>query len=88
MFTNSLYYLLPQSMMNITIISYDCQVGAIILTPTRELALQIDEVLEKFLANMSDDERFSHLVLVGGNNPGKDIEAIVETGFVHAPLRM
>ena len=39
------------------------EIGALIISPTRELASQIDEVLTKFLENMP---QFSHLVLIGG----------------------
>ena len=47
------------------------QVGAFIITPTRELARQIDEVLSTFLTNIP---QFTHMLLVGGNNPAADIE--------------
>ena len=39
------------------------EIGALIISPTRELASQIDEVLAKFLRN---SPQFSHSVLIGG----------------------
>lgn len=53
------------------------QVGALIITPTRELALQISEVLEIFLKNFS---QFRQILLIGGNNPIEDVERFKEHG--------
>ena len=39
------------------------EIGALIISPTRELASQIDEVLTKFLRNLP---QFSHLQMIGG----------------------
>ncbi|XP_063067455.1 ATP-dependent RNA helicase DDX55 [Engraulis encrasicolus] len=53
------------------------QVGALIITPTRELALQISEVMERFL------QRYPHLrqiLLIGGNNPIEDVEKFTSQG--------
>ena len=54
------------------------QIGAVIVTPTRELALQIDEVLSQFLSHLPD---FSHMLLIGGNNPMLDVEKMQEHGY-------
>ena len=53
------------------------QTGAIIVTPTRELALQIDEVLGSFLEELP---QFTKLLLIGGVNPLTDIKRIQEQG--------
>lgn len=39
------------------------EIGALIISPTRELASQIDEVLTKFLINLP---QFTHLQMIGG----------------------
>lgn len=39
------------------------EVGALILSPTRELATQIEEVLKEFLKRLP---QFTHLLLIGG----------------------
>nr|XP_056715414.1 ATP-dependent RNA helicase DDX55 [Euleptes europaea] len=53
------------------------QVGAIIITPTRELAMQIDEVISHFTTHFP---QFSQCLLIGGNNPMEDIEKFKERG--------
>ncbi|XP_071849392.1 ATP-dependent RNA helicase DDX55-like [Apostichopus japonicus] len=49
------------------------EVGALIITPTRELAIQIFGVLSSFLKNLP---QFSKALLIGGDNPMKDIETL------------
>ncbi|XP_025914514.1 ATP-dependent RNA helicase DDX55 [Apteryx mantelli] len=53
------------------------QVGAIIITPTRELAIQIDEVLSHFTKHFPN---FSQILLIGGRNPMEDVEKFKEHG--------
>ncbi|XP_061173659.1 ATP-dependent RNA helicase DDX55-like [Saccostrea echinata] len=53
------------------------EVGAIIITPTRELAIQINEVLSHFLKHISD---LTSLLLIGGENPIKDAEKFKANG--------
>ncbi|XP_054075596.1 ATP-dependent RNA helicase DDX55 isoform X3 [Rissa tridactyla] len=53
------------------------QVGAIIITPTRELAIQIDEVLSHFTKHFP---KFSQILLIGGRNPMEDVEKFKERG--------
>ncbi|XP_062445954.1 ATP-dependent RNA helicase DDX55 isoform X2 [Rhea pennata] len=53
------------------------QVGAIIITPTRELAIQIDEVLSHFTKHFPE---FSQILLIGGRNPMEDVEKFKEHG--------
>nr|XP_026651939.1 ATP-dependent RNA helicase DDX55 isoform X1 [Zonotrichia albicollis] len=53
------------------------QVGAIIITPTRELAIQIDEVLSHFTKHFP---MFSQILLIGGRNPMEDVEKFKEQG--------
>ncbi|CAL9682370.1 unnamed protein product [Knipowitschia caucasica] len=53
------------------------QVGALVITPTRELALQISEVLETFLKRFS---QFTQILLIGGTNPIEDIEKFKAQG--------
>ncbi|KAM6317972.1 ATP-dependent RNA helicase DDX55 isoform 1-T2 [Podargus strigoides] len=53
------------------------QVGAIVITPTRELAIQIDEVLSYFTKHFP---RFSQILLIGGRNPMEDVEKFKEHG--------
>ncbi|XP_073169499.1 ATP-dependent RNA helicase DDX55 isoform X3 [Lepidochelys kempii] len=53
------------------------QVGAIVITPTRELAVQIDEVLLHFTKHFP---QFSQILLIGGRNPIEDIEKFKEHG--------
>ncbi|XP_013889847.1 ATP-dependent RNA helicase DDX55 [Austrofundulus limnaeus] len=53
------------------------QVGALVLTPTRELAFQISEVVEKFLRNFP---QFTQILLIGGSNPVEDVEKFKDQG--------
>jgi len=53
------------------------EVGAIVITPTRELAIQIDEVLSHFLKYVP---QLTHTLSIGGNNPMLDIQKFKETG--------
>ncbi|XP_061459439.1 ATP-dependent RNA helicase DDX55 isoform X2 [Rhineura floridana] len=53
------------------------QVGAIVITPTRELAVQIDEVISYFTKYFP---QFSQCLLIGGNNPMEDVERFKEQG--------
>lgn len=54
------------------------EIGALIVSPTRELASQIDEVLTKFLKHLP---QFSHLVLIGGAHTiAQDIKEYSEKG--------
>ncbi|XP_064653253.1 ATP-dependent RNA helicase DDX55-like isoform X3 [Lineus longissimus] len=54
-----------------------CDIGAIIIAPTRELANQIDEVLTNFLINVPE---FTKLLFIGGNSPQSDIDAFKSKG--------
>jgi len=54
-----------------------CEVGAIIITPTRELALQIYEVVCEFLKFTPN---LTSALLVGGTNPALDITRLKEQG--------
>ncbi|KAL7848141.1 hypothetical protein AOLI_G00228590 [Acnodon oligacanthus] len=47
------------------------QVGALIITPTRELAVQISEVMGQFLEEFP---QYRQILLIGGNNPIEDVE--------------
>ncbi|XP_004635928.1 ATP-dependent RNA helicase DDX55 [Octodon degus] len=53
------------------------QVGAIIITPTRELAIQIDEVLTHFTKPFP---QLSQILWIGGRNPGEDVERFKQQG--------
>ncbi|XP_070485356.1 ATP-dependent RNA helicase DDX55 isoform X2 [Equus przewalskii] len=53
------------------------QVGAIIITPTRELAIQIDEVLSHFTKPFP---QFSQILWIGGRKPGEDVARFKEQG--------
>lgn len=53
------------------------EVGAIILTPTRELATQIDEVISHFLKFCT---QVSSLLLIGGSKPQQDIAHFLNNG--------
>ncbi|CDQ79101.1 unnamed protein product [Oncorhynchus mykiss] len=53
------------------------QVGALIVTPTRELALQISEVMGQFLQKFP---QFRQILLIGGSNPIEDVEKFKEQG--------
>ncbi|XP_021554182.1 ATP-dependent RNA helicase DDX55 isoform X3 [Neomonachus schauinslandi] len=54
------------------------QVGAIIITPTRELAIQIDEVLAHFTKPFP---QFTQILWIGGRNPGEDVARFKEQGI-------
>uniref|UniRef100_A0A667YG16 ATP-dependent RNA helicase n=1 Tax=Myripristis murdjan TaxID=586833 RepID=A0A667YG16_9TELE len=53
------------------------QVGALVITPTRELALQISEVMDHFIHKFP---QFSQILLIGGSNPIEDVEKFKEQG--------
>ncbi|XP_038655398.1 ATP-dependent RNA helicase DDX55 [Scyliorhinus canicula] len=53
------------------------QVGALIITPTRELAIQIDEVLSLFTVHFP---QFSQILFIGGSNPIEDVEKFQKQG--------
>ncbi|XP_031731097.1 ATP-dependent RNA helicase DDX55 [Anarrhichthys ocellatus] len=53
------------------------QVGALVITPTRELALQISEVMETFLQKFP---QFTQILLIGGTNPIDDVEKFKDKG--------
>ncbi|XP_070560823.1 ATP-dependent RNA helicase DDX55-like [Ptychodera flava] len=53
------------------------EIGAIIITPTRELAIQIDEVLQHFIERLPE---FKKLLLIGGSNPILDVNKFLEDG--------
>ncbi|KAK3521843.1 hypothetical protein QTP70_018575 [Hemibagrus guttatus] len=53
------------------------QVGALIITPTRELAIQISEVVGKFLEEFP---QFRKILLIGGSNPIEDVEKFKANG--------
>nr|XP_023664088.1 ATP-dependent RNA helicase DDX55 isoform X1 [Paramormyrops kingsleyae] len=53
------------------------QVGALIVTPTRELAIQISEVVGGFLRRFP---QFSQILLIGGSNPAEDVEKLKTHG--------
>ena len=53
------------------------QIGALILSPTRELASQISEVLSEFLGRIPS---LSQLLLIGGSNINADMEKFQEEG--------
>ncbi|KTG04649.1 hypothetical protein cypCar_00020482 [Cyprinus carpio] len=54
------------------------QVGALIVTPTRELALQISEVMGRFLQGFP---QFRQILLIGGSNPIEDVEKFKTQGL-------
>ncbi|XP_019938030.1 ATP-dependent RNA helicase DDX55 [Paralichthys olivaceus] len=53
------------------------QVGALVITPTRELALQISEVMQQFIQKFP---QFTQILLIGGSNPIEDVEKIKDRG--------
>ena len=53
------------------------QIGALILTPTRELACQIDEVLSKFLEKIPE---ITQQLFIGGTSISSDVEKFQENG--------
>lgn len=52
-------------------------IGAVIISPTRELATQIYEVIEKFLVHVPE---LTAMLTVGGSYVGEDIQAFSERG--------
>ena len=53
------------------------EIGAVIITPTRELASQIFEVLSQFLKNIPE---LSSALVTGGQNQDKMIEMLKKNG--------
>jgi hypothetical protein len=53
------------------------QIGGLIISPTRELATQISEVLDNFLDNES--VQISQMLMIGGRNLAKDLKKVKET---------
>ena len=53
------------------------QVGALIITPTRELAIQIEEVIGEFIASLP---KFTLMLLIGGNSLAQDLQTFQEKG--------
>ncbi|XP_049593509.1 ATP-dependent RNA helicase DDX55 isoform X1 [Syngnathus scovelli] len=53
------------------------QVGALVVTPTRELAAQISQVIGHFLQKFP---QFTQMLMIGGNNPMEDVEKFKESG--------
>ncbi len=49
-----------------------------IISPTRELAIQIYEVVETFIKTFN---QFTSLLFVGGTNPADDMKHFQENGF-------
>lgn len=66
------------------------EIGALIISPTRELAFQISEVLSKFLAH-EDLSFLKQQLIVGGNNIEDDIKSLIKnppTVLVCTPGRL
>uniref|UniRef100_A0A8C2ZT89 ATP-dependent RNA helicase n=1 Tax=Cyclopterus lumpus TaxID=8103 RepID=A0A8C2ZT89_CYCLU len=53
------------------------QVGALVITPTRELALQISEVMALFTQKFP---QFTQILLIGGTNPIDDVDKFKDKG--------
>lgn len=53
------------------------QVGALVITPTRELALQISEVMQCFIEKFP---QFKQALLIGGSNPIEDVQKLKDHG--------
>ncbi|KAM9800876.1 ATP-dependent RNA helicase DDX55 [Neosynchiropus ocellatus] len=53
------------------------QVGALVITPTRELALQISEVFRTFLVKFP---QFTQILMTGGSNPIEDVDRFKQQG--------
>lgn len=58
------------------------QVGAVIITPTRELAQQIHGILAKFAEGVDGDRKLTHALYIGGNDLDEDIRAF-QAGGAH-----
>jgi ATP-dependent RNA helicase DDX55/SPB4 len=58
------------------------QIGAIIISPTRELAKQISNVIKEFLdiLNKNKGIDFTQLLFIGGNDPLEDIKLFQKQG--------
>ncbi|KAE8285405.1 ATP-dependent RNA helicase DDX55 [Larimichthys crocea] len=56
------------------------QVGALVITPTRELALQISEVMGQFIQKFP---QFTQILLIGGSNPIEDVEKFKDQGYAN-----
>jgi ATP-dependent RNA helicase DDX55/SPB4 len=57
------------------------EVGAVVISPTRELATQTWQVLEHFLSGpVRLPSRFRSLLLVGGTDPAEDVKKFEEDG--------
>lgn len=69
--------LICQVNFNSSIVILNRQVGAIIITPTRELAIQIEEVLSHFICNLP---HLTVSIFIGGNNPIIDVERFISFG--------
>lgn len=57
------------------------EVGAVIISPTRELATQTSDVLSKFLKH-PELSNFQQKLLVGGNSVEEDVDFIQKNGIV------
>lgn len=55
------------------------EIGALIISPTRELAVQISDVLEQFLRHKKLSH-FKQKIIVGGNSIEDDIKSIIKEG--------
>ncbi|GBP02529.1 Probable ATP-dependent RNA helicase DDX55 homolog [Eumeta japonica] len=55
------------------------EIGALIISPTRELAMQISQVLDKFLEH-EDLSFLQQKLIVGGNNIEDDINSLIRDG--------
>lgn len=65
-------------------------VGAIVISPTRELATQIHDVFKKFIEKLNQF-KFKSMLLIGGSNPFKDIHLYTKNGaniIVSTPGRL
>lgn len=55
------------------------EIGALVISPTRELAMQISEVLGKFLEH-KDLNYLKQKLIVGGNSIEEDIKSLIKDG--------
>ncbi|XP_053694962.1 probable ATP-dependent RNA helicase DDX55 homolog [Sabethes cyaneus] len=55
------------------------EIGAIIISPTRELAVQISKVLEEFLEH-DDLKQFKQKLLIGGSSVEEDVDSLRKEG--------
>ena len=65
-------------------------IGAIVISPTRELAFQIHDVFKRFTQTLTTFA-FKSMLLIGGSNPYKDIQTYMNTGahiIVSTPGRL